>query len=269
MPSEKASAIVLRVADFSETSCVATLFTREFGKVRGIAKGARRLKGPFDSALDLLSVCRVVFLRKQSDVLDILTEARLERSFRPRAKDLSCLNAGYYVGELLREMTDDYDAHPELYDAAEQTLADLSAGTTPVFELTLRFELVLLQLLGHLPSLSTCAECGTPIPLQGKIHFAHLCGGVICTRCRAGKPQVATVTPAVIAVLQAWSPRPSTHLPSRPSDTIGAPSHRDVSELLGSRATCGALRGLMAHYIAHLVGHPLRMHRYLTTDPQR
>jgi DNA repair protein RecO (recombination protein O) len=129
MSIEKAHAIVLRTADFSETSCVATLFTREFGKVRGIAKGARRLKGPFDSALDLLSVCRVVFLRKSSDALDILTEARLERHFRPRDKNLSCLYAGYYVGELLSELTDDYDAHPALYDAAERTLGELSAGT--------------------------------------------------------------------------------------------------------------------------------------------
>jgi DNA repair protein RecO (recombination protein O) len=70
---EKSPAIVLRVVDWSETSSVVTLFTREFGKVRGLAKGARRPKGPFESALDLLAVCRVVFIRKSSDALDLLT----------------------------------------------------------------------------------------------------------------------------------------------------------------------------------------------------
>jgi integrase/recombinase XerC len=55
-----ASALVVRYSDFSETSRIATLFTREFGKVRALAKGGRRLKSNFDSAFDLLSVCRVV-----------------------------------------------------------------------------------------------------------------------------------------------------------------------------------------------------------------
>src|SRR6266513_5517661 len=99
MSSEKATALVLRVVEFSETSSILTIFTREFGKVRGLAKGARRPKGPFESALDLLCLCRIVFLRKSSDALDLLTEAKLERRFRPR--DLSSLYAGYYVAELL------------------------------------------------------------------------------------------------------------------------------------------------------------------------
>jgi DNA repair protein RecO (recombination protein O) len=207
-----------------------------------------------------LSVCRVVFLRKQSDVLDILTEARLERHFRPRDKNLSCLYAGYYVGELLSELTDDYDAHPALYDAADQMLSDLSAGTTPVFELTLRFELVTLQLLGHLPSLNTCAECGTTVPAQGKIYFSHLAGGVLCPRCRTGKAQVATVTPAALGILQAWSPECS-----QSAETTSA----QIAQHLGGRATSGTVRGLMSHYISHLVGRKLRMHRYLTTNTQQ
>ncbi len=112
---EKASALVLRVIDFSETSAVVTLFTREFGKLSGLAKGARRSKGPFEHALDLLAVCRIVFLRKSSGALDLVTEAKLERRFRPRGRDLASLYAGYYVAELLLELTHDDDPHPELY----------------------------------------------------------------------------------------------------------------------------------------------------------
>src|SRR5687767_15876813 len=109
MSAEKATALVLRVIDFSETSAVVTLFTREFGKISGLAKGARRPKGPFEHALDLLAECRVVFLRKSSGALDLVTEAKLERRFRPRGRDLASLYAGYYVAELLIELAHDYD----------------------------------------------------------------------------------------------------------------------------------------------------------------
>jgi DNA repair protein RecO (recombination protein O) len=94
MPTEKTSAIVLRVVDFSESSCVLTLFTEHFGKIGALAKGARRPKGPFDSALDLLAVCRIVFIHKSSDALDLLTEAKLERRFRAAAATcLVCMRA--------------------------------------------------------------------------------------------------------------------------------------------------------------------------------
>src|SRR5947208_999084 len=125
MSSEKTTAIVLKVVEFSETSSVVTLFTRDFGKVRAMAKGARRPKGPFESALDLLGVCRIVFLRKSSESLDLLTEAKLERRFRPFGGALANLYAGYYVAELLNELTDDYDSHPDLFDLSDETLMAL------------------------------------------------------------------------------------------------------------------------------------------------
>ena len=77
MAAEQALALVVRGTDWSETSRITTLFTREFGKVRGLAKGGRRLKSSFDVSFDLLTVCRVVFLRKAHGGLDLLTEARL------------------------------------------------------------------------------------------------------------------------------------------------------------------------------------------------
>jgi DNA repair protein RecO (recombination protein O) len=159
MSAEKATALVLRVIEFSETSSICTLFTREFGKIQALAKGARRPKGPFESALDLLSLCRVVFLRKTSGALDLLTEAKLERRFRPAGGDLRSLYAAYYVAELLGDMADEYDPHPELFDEAVATLLALrESGAAP--RQILRFEMTALRLLGHLPSLTVCAECG-------------------------------------------------------------------------------------------------------------
>lgn len=122
MATEKTDALVIRLADFSESSRVVTLFTRDFGKVAALAKGAKRLKSAFEAALDLLSNCHVVFIRKSSSGLDLLTEAQLLKRFRPGRGDLTSLYCGYYVAELLAGLTEEYDPHPDLFDLAAQTL---------------------------------------------------------------------------------------------------------------------------------------------------
>ena len=248
MPSEKATAIVIRVVDFSETSVVATLFTREFGKVSGLAKGARRPKGPFEAALDLLSTCRVVFLRKSSGALDLLTEAKLEQRFRPPDGQLAALYGGYYVAELLAALTDEYDPHPELFDAARETLLALRDPGTIAISL-LRFELLTLRLLGHLPSLSQCVECGRPLKPQGRLSFGHLAGGLLCANCRPGKRQVVSVRAGVVRALARF-----------------ADDSSDVWRRLElDRKTYGELRGVLNRYMAHLMGRQSRLHGYLKT----
>src|SRR3954471_23803918 len=97
MAAEKAQAIVLRTTDWSETSRIATLWTRQFGKVRALAKGGRRLKSAFENALDLLTVCDIVLLRKTSGSLDLLTEARVVRRYPRLRADLAALYGAYYV----------------------------------------------------------------------------------------------------------------------------------------------------------------------------
>src|SRR5438128_7254069 len=125
---EKATALVVRTTDWSETSRIATLWTREFGRVRVLAKGGRRLKSNFESALDLLTVCSIVLLRKSSGGLDLLTEAQVVKRFPRLRSDLQALYAAYYVAELLAEWTEDYDPHPGLFDEALGTLEDLGVG---------------------------------------------------------------------------------------------------------------------------------------------
>ena len=246
MPAEKATAIVLRVIEFSESSLVVTLFTRELGKIQGLAKGGKRLKGPFDSALDLLALCRIVFLRKSSESLDLLTEAKLQRRFRIPGRDLAGLYAGYYVAELLHELTDQYDPHPELFDLADETLSGLSAGD-PVANRILRFELCGLRLLGHLPALEACADCGSPVPMTGRVAFGQADGGVLCGKCREGKRQVASVSAGVLRIMA----------------QLAEPEGRIWRRMEIDSRTRGELRGVLNHYLFGLLGRKPRMHQYL------
>jgi DNA repair protein RecO (recombination protein O) len=187
--AEKALALVLRTTDWSETSRIATLWTREFGKVRVLAKGGRRLKSNFETALDLLTVCSIVFLRKSSGGLDLLTEAQVVKRFPRLRGDLPALYAGYYIVELLSDLTEEYDPHPTLFDEALRTLESLGTAAVATGPWLARFELVLLRELGYSPALTVCAACAVPLPPNrpGGLAFSPAGGGVLCPVCQTGQ----------------------------------------------------------------------------------
>lgn len=248
MASEKSSALVLRTVDFSETSLVVTLFTRDFGKIGALAKGARRPKSAFEGALDLLALCRVVFLHKSSDVLDLLTEAKLQRRFRAASRDLTRLYAGYYVAELLDELTHIGDPHPDLFDAAVEALAELD-GEGDVAAVTLRLEMTALRILGHMPSLDECVGCGKPVEAEGRVALGTLDGGVLCADCRPGKRQVVSVSADVVKTLRRFADATKDAWRGPPLES----------------KTWGELRGVLNHYLANLLGKKPKLHDFLGT----
>ncbi|MBI1248115.1 DNA repair protein RecO [bacterium] len=236
MSAEKSLAIVIRTVDFSETSCIATLFTEDFGKITALAKGCKRPKSPFESGLDLLTVSRIVFLHKKSDSLDLLTEAKVERRFRGGQKSVEHLYAGYYVAELLTEMTDRSDPHPELFHLADEILSQLN-DLGEVDRLVLRFEMMLLRHLGQLPELTHCVETGEPISAEGRTPFGLLAGGVLSRRARNGHRHVIDVAVASLQLLSIYAAEDerwkSTEIPARLAMEIRALVNRYLSHSLG------------------------------------
>src|SRR6185312_10559756 len=93
MTLEKGTGVIVRASDWSETSRIVTVWTREWGKVRALAKGGRRLRSSFDNALDLLTLCDIVLLRKSAGALDLLTETRVCERFLQVRKQLPALYA--------------------------------------------------------------------------------------------------------------------------------------------------------------------------------
>lgn len=198
MAAEKTTGIVLRVIPFSETSCIVTMFTRDFGKVTTMAKGARRPKSPFEAALDVLALCRIVFLNKNSDAMGLLTEAKLERRFRSATRSLDRLYAGYYIVELLNSMTDDGDPHPELFELSTQVIRQIDSSEISDEEVglaLLNYELKMLSILGHLPMLTKCVSCGREKTTIARVSFGLNAGGILCGACRGGESNIVSLSP--------------------------------------------------------------------------
>jgi DNA repair protein RecO (recombination protein O) len=255
MPSEKALALVLRTTDWSETSRIATLWTRELGKVRVLAKGGKRLKSSFESSLDLLTLCRIVLLRKSSGNLDLLTEARVEQRFPGLAHDLPSLYAAYYIAELLGDWTEDYDPHPGLFDEARKALEDLGRPAAEdqnqpppararVGLRVARFELVLLRELGYSPLLNACAGCQGPI--AGRIlTFSSAAGGLLCAGCQHRQRDARTISARAGEALRLLSESAEAW-----QQTWESGVRAEVRQVLGS-------------YITYLLGRQPRMLPYL------
>lgn len=219
MSLEKTEALVIRQVDFSESSRVVTFFSREFGRFSALAKGAKRLKGPFDAALDLLSECRVVFIKKSHGTLNLLTEARLSSRFQPQAKGsagaLSSLYGGYYVAELLAGLTEDFDPAPDLYQLTVNTLQSLSDPNAAADLVVIHFEISILQQIGLFPNLFECSACGSAVSTDHK--YAHWVsqGGVLCANCRREEYAGTSVSAGSIEILRKVMEADSPELVSR------------------------------------------------------
>jgi DNA repair protein RecO (recombination protein O) len=194
LPSLRTQALILRSTDVFETSSVVTLFTRDLGKVAALAKGGRRLKSAFQGGLDLLSVSDIVLIPKASEALDLLTEAAPIERFSHLRRDLAALYAGFYLAELLIELTDYHDPHPKLFDAARITLRHL--GETELRNRRIvRFELACLRELGLMPALEYCVHCGELVGDQDEfVWFGLYSGGVLCDACRTKESDVSKLS---------------------------------------------------------------------------
>lgn len=212
MPAQQTAAIVLKIVEFSETSLIVTLLTRELGRVSAIAKGARRPTGPFEGALDLLAVCRVVLITKSGDSLDLLTEAKLLRRFRGGQRSLPRLYGGYYLAEMLKLLTDDHDPDSDVYDLTIETLRQID-GDGNVAAALLYFDAQVLRLLGHAPQTHCCADCGVDLRQVGRVPFSVAAGGVVCSDCQPRQRQVISLRHTTIDWLQRLQ-SPETKLPA-------------------------------------------------------
>lgn len=256
MPTYSTTALVLRTVEFSETSLVVTLLTQDLGRVSALAKGARRLKGPFEGSLDLLSVCRVVVISKPGDTLDLLTESKLRRRFRGADRSLQRTYAGYYVAEMLRLLIDDDDPHLELFDLTLAILGQID-GTGPVVASLLAFDSQLLRHLGHAPTTRRCTGCGNAMrtDLQ-RIEFSLDGGGVVCHGCRSGQTSLIRISRATLDALDQLLHQT---VPRRDSgelviDSLMLNLPADVTK---------ELRGLLSRYYQRLLGRVPKMQSYV------
>ncbi len=146
----ESEAIVLRARKQGETSKIVTLYTRAFGKVNVIAKGARELKSKFGGALEMFARANVVFYKKERPEagLYLLSKADLQDSNGPILKNLDKIESATAMIELVLRAMHDEEEHPEVFDLLSSALAELSRSDENPLIAQFRFNLAFLRIMG-------------------------------------------------------------------------------------------------------------------------
>jgi DNA repair protein RecO (recombination protein O) len=183
MPVYKANALVLRRIPLGETDKILTLFTREYGKLSAVAKGARRTTSRKSGATEPLMFLRALLAEGMN--LDVLTQAEIRESFPVVRADFGLFLRATYACELLDKVTAERDAAPEAFDLLLSTLYILQRAVDP--DATLHaYELQLMSQIGYEPMLSACARCERPFGEGTDImvaSFSAARGGAVCDEC--------------------------------------------------------------------------------------
>ncbi len=152
MPLYTADALILRTYKLGEADRIVVFLTRDRGKKRGVAKGARRPRSRFAAALEPMTEARVAYFEKERRELVGLNYAEPVRSPLTLAMKAVGDALGYigYFAELLDEWAQEADADDRLFRLGASMLDALSAGA-PVEPLARYFEYWLLRLQGVYP----------------------------------------------------------------------------------------------------------------------
>lgn len=181
MSATKSLAFVLKTQDYRDTSLLATFYTRDFGKVRGIVKGVRDQRARYGSTMEPFSLNEILFYRRRRGAdLHQVTQVDLAELFTPVREDLERVAYACYMTELLNELTDVEEAHPEVFDLFRAALDFLASGASPR-RVTRIFEVKLFDLLGLMPEIRECVVCRTEWP--DPAYFSPSLGGVHCKGC--------------------------------------------------------------------------------------
>ena len=175
MPPKKTQGIVLGFTDWHETSKIVTFHTKHFGKIRGVAKGARRKKSKF-SPLEILSHHTIVFYEREDKDLYILGECQAKETFPNIRKDIKKVAYGAYLAELVNAVSTS-EKNELLFDLFSKALHFLERKKDS--EIIVRaFETRLLDILGFGLHLNTCLTCKKE--LKENFKFNPGLGGLIC-----------------------------------------------------------------------------------------
>lgn len=181
---------MLRHMDVGEADRLLILYTRERGKLRAVAKGARKVRSRKAGHLEPFT--RVALLLARGRDWWIVTQAETVDAYLPLREELLRTGFAAYVIELVDRFIYEEGQNDALYRLLVDTLERIAADTDPFLALRY-YEVRLLDLLGFRPELFHCVQCGAEIKAEEQF-FSAVQGGAVCPRCGKGLAEARPIS---------------------------------------------------------------------------
>ena len=218
-------ALTLKKVPMGEADLLVTLYTREKGKVRAIARGARRSNSKLVGHFEPLTQVKLSLAQGRN--LDYVTQAQVLTGFATLKENLASITKGLYLAELVDGFGSEANPNESLYYLVIDALQAIESE--PDSDLPLRFfELHLLQVSGLMPQLYRCVECRNSLT-PGCHRFSPNLGGTLCLDCN---PTDARPRPLSLRALKVLRLLHRTRMAELPALSMNAALARELRALL-------------------------------------
>ncbi len=176
----RTEAIVLHRMDYGEADRIATIFTPRRGKVRIIAKGARKPLSRLGPHVEYFVRCNLLLAKGRE--LDVVSDAATVDAHEPIRRNLDAFGHASHMVEVLNRLTEDRQENEAAFDLLASSLRLLADEVDP-WLVTRHYEWALLAILGHRPEMYRCVACGSDLQ-AGTNAWSSRLGGTLCPLCR-------------------------------------------------------------------------------------
>jgi DNA repair protein RecO (recombination protein O) len=195
---QKCEAIVIRANDYGETNKIITLYTREWGKIGVMARGAKKPNSRLSSITQLFT--HGDFLVQRGAGLGSLQQGEMVTSMRGIGEDIFLTAYASYIVELTDKCTEEKKPNPFHFELLYQTLNFMNEGYDPDVLMNI-YEMKMLNVMGLYPVLNQCSVCGST---DGHFSFSIREGGFICHRCLEHDPYHLKISQAAVKLLRIY-----------------------------------------------------------------
>lgn len=175
----KTEAIVLKSSNLGEADKIITLFSSDRGKIRAVARGARRPRNRLMAATQ--PFCYSDFLIFEGKNLDSISQCQIKESFFKIREDLEKMLYSTYIAELVNEFLPEGEADKAVFSLVLKTFYSI-LNNHDIELITRMFELQFIAMMGYMPNLENCSICGAKLT-EFMIYFSPETGGALCSKC--------------------------------------------------------------------------------------
>lgn len=237
----KSPAVILRCRDYGDTDRIVVLYTRDHGKLSGIAKGAKKSRKRFANVLEPFTCAQFLFSKRGRDSLALLENCDPISHYEAIRNDLEKTLLASYLVDLIEQFTAEGKKNDDLYELLVVFLSLIEEGNTS--ESLIRFfEIRLLKILGYEPLLDSCIVCKTPVANGASYYFSPRDGGIRCYACGGSQTEGIAVSTGALKTL----------LLGRDIDTS------IIGRIALTTQTTAETRRMLGLFIRHLLGRELK-----------